>query len=61
MKYRDLVRMLRAAGFTVHPGKGDHEKWTSSHGHHVTVRHQQEASPGVVRQVQAAIEREKQS
>lgn len=54
MKYCDI-------GFTPRPGKGDHEKWTSPSGHHIAIRHQQEASPGVVKQVIAAIEKEQQS
>lgn len=28
MKYRDLTKLLREAGFTRTDGKGDHEKWT---------------------------------
>jgi predicted RNA binding protein YcfA (HicA-like mRNA interferase family) len=58
MKYRDIAKALRRAGFTVQPGKGDHEKWTGPKGGHVTVRRNEEASPGVVRQVLDALERE---
>ncbi len=56
MKYRDIAKLLKQAGFTPKPGKGDHEKWTARDGRHVTIRHQQDASPGVVRQVLRAIE-----
>ena len=28
MKYRELVKLLEAAGFTASQGKGDHEKWS---------------------------------
>ena len=58
MGYRELARLLRRAGFTPQPGKGDHEKWTAASGRDVTIRHQQIASPGVVRQVLQAIEEE---
>lgn len=59
MTYRDVARTRRGAGFTPHPGKGDHEKWIAPSGHHVTIRHQQEAAPGIVKQALSAIEGEK--
>ncbi|MGC3955224.1 MAG: type II toxin-antitoxin system HicA family toxin [Propionicimonas sp.] len=58
MKYRELAGLLRWAGFTPQPGRGDHDKWVAARGRHVTVRQQQEASPGVVGQVLQAIEEE---
>ncbi|MCI1747250.1 MAG: type II toxin-antitoxin system HicA family toxin [Acidipropionibacterium sp.] len=58
MKYRDAARQLRAAGFKPHPGKGDHEKWVGPGGHHVTIPHKTELSPGVVKQVLSAIAKE---
>ncbi len=29
MKYRELVKLLRDAGFSSEQGKGDHEKWSA--------------------------------
>ena len=60
MKYRQLARLLREAGFTPTPGKGDHEKWIAQSGRHVTIRRGKDASPGVVRQATKAIEQEEQ-
>ncbi|WP_411815471.1 type II toxin-antitoxin system HicA family toxin [Gordonia sp. SND2] len=56
---RNIVKRLKAAGFTSRPGKGSHEEFTCSHGRcpvavptgHRTI------SPGVVRQVNKAIEK----
>ena len=59
MKYREVAAILRRAGFTAQHGKGDHEKWTGPQGRHVSIRHGEEASPGVVRQILDAIEKEK--
>lgn len=52
MKYRDVVKAMRAHGCTSAQGKGDHEKWTCScRGKHMTVITQtREISPGLVRQ-----------
>lgn len=51
IKYRDLVKALRAAGCTSKPGKGDHEKWYCPCGQHMTVvTRTREVSPGLVRQ-----------
>lgn len=58
MKYRELAKLLRAAGFTQAQGKGSHEKWTAPSGNHVTIKHDTEISPGVVAQALKAIERE---
>lgn len=55
MKYRELVQLLKQAGFTVRQGKGDHEVW--SKGSHMTVITQtREVSPGVTRNALKAIE-----
>lgn len=61
MKYRDLARALRAAGFQPEPGKGDHEKWVAPDGSHVTIVRANEVSPGVTRQALLAIQRQKES
>lgn len=60
MKYREVARLLEKAGFIPRHGRGDHEKWTAPDGRHVTIRYQQEASPGVVRQVLKAIKTEEE-
>jgi len=60
MKYRDLARELRAAGFQPRPGKGDHEKWTAPDGTHVTIVRTTTVSPAVTRQALKAIERQKE-
>lgn len=58
MKYRDLARMLRDAGFVPRPGKGDHEVWRSGK-HGVTITRTREVSPGLVSKALGAIERSK--
>lgn len=58
MKYRDLTKRLRAAGFTSRQGKGDHEVWTGAHGTTVVITQTREVSPGLVRKALAAIAKE---
>lgn len=51
MKYRDMVKAMRAQGCTSAQGKGDHEKWFCPCGEHMTVITQtRDVSPGLVRQ-----------
>lgn len=57
MKHRDLARRLRAAGFRMTQGKGDHEKWTAPNGQHVTIASTTTVSPAVVRAALRAIDR----
>ncbi len=58
MKYRDLTKRLRAAGFTSRQGKGDHEVWTGPTGTVVVITQSREVSPGLVRKALTAIEQE---
>ncbi|MDR1386111.1 MAG: type II toxin-antitoxin system HicA family toxin [Propionibacteriaceae bacterium] len=55
MKYRDLVRALRRAGFTSRPGKGDHEVWTGPNGARAVLVVDVECSPAVTRGALQAI------
>ncbi|QIN29613.1 type II toxin-antitoxin system HicA family toxin [Brevibacterium luteolum] len=50
MKYRDLVKILRSAGFSRTDGKGDHEKWSHPRlKRPVIITQTREISPGVTR------------
>ena len=55
MKYRELVKLLRQAGFTSRQGKGDHEVWTNG-PHQAVITQTREVSPGLVRRALKAIE-----
>lgn len=55
MRYRDLARLLKEAGFTSRPGKGDHEVWSNG-PLSVSVTRTREVSPGLVRKALNAIE-----
>lgn len=55
MKYRDLAKLLRGAGFTAREGKGDHEVWTAPGGHRVVITQSREVSPGLVAKALRAI------
>lgn len=56
MKYRQLAKLLRDAGFTPQQGKGDHEKWTAPGlDRPVIITQSREVSPGVVRNALKAI------
>lgn len=57
MKYRDLVRMLRDAGFDLVPGrgKGDHEVWEGPGGVKAVLVRDTECSPGLTGQALDAI------
>jgi len=55
--YRQLVRLLRGAGFVSRPGKGDHEFWSGPNGAAVSVVHRREGSAAVHRAVLKAIAR----
>lgn len=56
MKYGELADLLRNAGFTGRPGKGDHEVWRNGQVT-VTIVTAREVSPAVVRDALKAIER----
>ncbi|OBG23971.1 hypothetical protein A5765_18070 [Mycolicibacterium celeriflavum] len=60
-KATDLVKRLRAAGFTPIDAKGSHTKWTHPSGVHVVVpTGHRTISPGIVRKVDKAIEQSKE-
>ena len=56
MRYRDLAALLKDAGFTARPGKGDHEVWRNGPVT-VTIVTARQVSPAVVRDALKAIER----
>lgn len=57
MKYRELTRLLREAGFTSEQGKGDHEKWSAAGlSRPVIITQTREVSPGLTRKALQAIE-----
>lgn len=55
MKYRELAKLLKQAGFTPRQGKGDHEVWSNG-AHQVVLTQTREVSPGLVRKALKAIE-----
>nr|WP_245190408.1 type II toxin-antitoxin system HicA family toxin [Leucobacter exalbidus] len=55
MKYRELAKLLRQAGFVPRQGKGDHEVWING-SHQTVITQTREISPGLVRQALKAIE-----
>lgn len=60
MKYRELVKLLEAAGFTPTQGKGDHEKWSAPGlARPVIITQTREVSPGLTRKALQAIEEQK--
>ena len=60
MKYRELARLLRNAGFTSREGKGDHEVWSHpALQRPVVITHTKDVSPGVTRNALKAIEQVK--
>ena len=59
MKYRDLVKELRQAGFTARPGKGDHEVWSGPNGARAVIVVDTECSPAVTRGALRAIKEAK--
>ena len=59
---RKVHRRLRDAGFAPAGGKGDHTKWLHPSGFHVSIPDADKSiSPGVVRQINKAIEKAAQS
>lgn len=60
MKYRDLAKRLREAGFEPRQGKGDHEVWRCG-SVVVAITQTREVSPKVTRDALKAIERSKRS
>ena len=56
MKYTELVKRLRTAGFTKTQGRGDHEKWSHPKlTRPVVITQTREISPGVTRNALKAI------
>lgn len=58
MKYRDLVKLLKRAGFTSRQGKGDHEVWRNG-AVCVCITQTTEISAGLTRKALQAIEKSK--
>lgn len=58
MKYRELVKLLEAAGFEARQGKGDHEVWSNG-AISVTITQSREISPGLTRKALQAIKQVK--
>ncbi|MEN0072509.1 MAG: type II toxin-antitoxin system HicA family toxin [Propionicimonas sp.] len=58
MRYRELAKLLKEAGFTSRPGHGDHEVWRNG-SVTVTIVTAREVSPAVVRDALNAIKRSK--
>ena len=59
MKYRDLARLPRQAGFVPRRGKGDHEVWDGPKGARAVIVKDVECSPAVTRGALQAIEKAK--
>lgn len=55
MKYRELAKLLKQAGFTSRQGKGDHEVWSNGPVQ-VVLTQTREISPGLVRKALKAID-----
>jgi predicted RNA binding protein YcfA (HicA-like mRNA interferase family) len=55
MKYRDLAKLLKQAGFLPRQGKGDHEVWAKG-AIQVVLTQTREISPGLVRKAPKAID-----
>lgn len=56
MKYSELVKLLKRAGFTRSEGKGGHEKWSHPKlARPVVITQSREISPGVTRNALNAI------
>lgn len=50
MKYSEMVKLLKGAGFTQSQGKGDHEKWSHPNlSRPVIITQTREISPAVTR------------
>jgi len=62
MKYSNMVKLLKSAGFTKTQGIGDHEKWTHSKlTRPVVITDTKEISPGVTRIALKAIKEAKEA
>lgn len=59
MKYRELAKLLKDAGFVKRQGKGDHEVWRCG-SVSVSITHTRTVSFGVTRKALKAIERSKE-
>lgn len=55
MKYRDLAKLLKQAGFLSRQGKEDHEAWAKG-AIQVVLTQTREISPGLVRKALKAID-----
>ena len=60
MKYRDLAKLLRDAGFTARPGKGDHEVWDGPNDARAVLVCDTECSPKVTRDALQALHQAKE-
>lgn len=61
MKYRNLAKLLRQAGFTRSQGKGDHELWKyPGIDRPLVIPRVREVSPGVTRNALKAIDKKNQ-
>lgn len=62
MKYRELAKRLREAGFTPVPGKGEHERWSyPGIDRPVIITRTREVSPAVTRNALKAIAKKEQT
>lgn len=58
MKYRELAKLLRDAGYERSEGKGDHERWKLGE-ELVVITQTREISPGLTRKALDSIARSK--
>ncbi len=59
MKYQELTRLLREAGYSPRQGKGDHEVWKNG-TETVVITQTREISPGLTAKALKSIERSKE-
>jgi predicted RNA binding protein YcfA (HicA-like mRNA interferase family) len=61
MKYRNLARLLKMAGFELRQGRGDHEVWAHRNGVSVTITHKIECSAAVTKAALRALKEAKET
>lgn len=62
MKYKALTKLLKDAGFTSSPGKGDHELWCyPGIDRPVVITRTREVSPAVTRNALEAIKKKQEN
>jgi len=59
MKYRELAKLLKQAGFSPRQGKGAHEVWING-AFQVVLAQTRDVSPGLVRKALRVIEASKE-